>query len=243
MEYFFLDYKTSLLLANVVPDGFINVDSISLIDAIISLFFASIFGWLITNSYKYSSSSIYGGRQITSSIIPLTLIVCVIITVVKSSLALSLGLVGALSIVRFRTPIKDPEDLIYLFISIVTGLGFGANQNLYTSIGISLILLLLASRSLIRNKRYLKLKHGEEFNLNLEWESNLEQISVAGIIDIVSKTCSEISLIRFDNSKLQKNLILQINLKETENIENLIKDISILNPEISSQIFNSSLEY
>ena len=50
----------------------------------------------------------------------------------KSSLALSLGLVGALSIVRFRTPIKEPEELAYLFISIAMGLGLGANQILAT---------------------------------------------------------------------------------------------------------------
>ena len=55
-----------------------------------------------------------------------------IITVVKSSLALSLGLVGALSIVRFRTPIKEPEELAYLFIAIAMGLGLGANQTLPT---------------------------------------------------------------------------------------------------------------
>ncbi|MBJ22488.1 MAG: DUF4956 domain-containing protein [bacterium] len=51
-----------------------------------------------------------------------------IITVVKSSLALSLGLVGALSIVRFRTPIKEPEELAYLFMAIAIGLGLGADQ-------------------------------------------------------------------------------------------------------------------
>ncbi len=51
-----------------------------------------------------------------------------IITIVKSSLALSLGLVGALSIVRFRTPIKEPEELAYLFLAIAMGLGLGANQ-------------------------------------------------------------------------------------------------------------------
>ena len=55
-----------------------------------------------------------------------------IITVVKSSLALSLGLVGALSIVRFRTPIKEPEELAYLFIAIAMGLGLGAAQTLPT---------------------------------------------------------------------------------------------------------------
>ena len=56
------------------------------------------------------------------------MIVTLIITVVKSSLALSLGLVGALSIVRFRTAIKNPEELIFLFLCIAIGVGLGANQ-------------------------------------------------------------------------------------------------------------------
>lgn len=64
----------------------------------------------------------------------------VIITIVKSSLALSLGLVGALSIVRFRTPIKEPEELAYLFLSICAGLGFGAGQREIVSLGIVSIL-------------------------------------------------------------------------------------------------------
>src|SRR5438034_11247986 len=51
-----------------------------------------------------------------------------IITVVRSSLALSLGMVGALSIIRFRTPVKEPEELAYLFLAIATGLGFGADR-------------------------------------------------------------------------------------------------------------------
>ncbi len=55
-----------------------------------------------------------------------------LILVVKTSLALSLGFVGALSIIRFRTPIKEPEELIYLFLSIGLGLGYGANQTLIT---------------------------------------------------------------------------------------------------------------
>lgn len=63
-----------------------------------------------------------------------------IITVVKSSLALSLGLVGALSIVRFRTPIKEPEELAYLFLAIAMGLGLGANQPLPTIVAALTIL-------------------------------------------------------------------------------------------------------
>ena len=52
-----------------------------------------------------------------------------VIAVVKSSLALSLGLVGALSIVRFRTPIKEPEELAYIFLAIALGLCLGADQS------------------------------------------------------------------------------------------------------------------
>ena len=60
----------------------------------------------------------------------------IVITIVKSSLALSLGLVGALSIVRFRAAIKEPEELVYLFLIISTGLGCGAGQIKITFIGI-----------------------------------------------------------------------------------------------------------
>ena len=62
---------------------------------------------------------------------------------VKSSLALSLGLVGALSVIRFRTPIKEPEDLAYLFLSIALGIGYGAIQIYATSIIFIIIILIL----------------------------------------------------------------------------------------------------
>jgi hypothetical protein len=242
MHFYLLAEKTTSNINNIISPNSIQIDSFNFIDSVISLFFAFIFGWLISNSYKYSSGSIYGGRQINSSILPLTLTVCVIITVVKSSLALSLGLVGALSIVRFRTPIKDPEDLIYLFLAIVAGLGFGSNQNVYTAIGIGLILFILAIRSFIRTKRNYKLNFGEEFNLNIEWDHD-ENLTVSEIIDIVSRTSSKISLIRFDKLNSKKALILQISLKEKVNIETVINDISNFKPSISTQIFNASMEY
>lgn len=72
------------------------------------------------------------------------LITILIITVVKSSLALSLGLVGALSIVRFRTPIKEPEELAYLFMAIAIGLGLGANQTMLTLVASPIILAVMA---------------------------------------------------------------------------------------------------
>lgn len=71
----------------------------------------------------------------------ITLITMLVISVVKSSLALSLGLVGALSVIRFRTAIKDPEELGFLFLSIATGLGLGADQRAVTVTGVLFVLL------------------------------------------------------------------------------------------------------
>ena len=74
--------------------------------------------------YENKSSSLSGKFHVGIVIPILSQITFLIILIVKSSLALSLGLIGALSIVRFRTPIKEPEELIYLFFSIAIGIGF-----------------------------------------------------------------------------------------------------------------------
>ena len=82
--------------------------------------------------FLFNNKSIFSSNQISHVIPLLSIITFLVISVVKSSLALSLGLVGALSIIRFRTPIKNPEELIYLFMSLSLGIGFGANQILIT---------------------------------------------------------------------------------------------------------------
>jgi uncharacterized membrane protein YhiD involved in acid resistance len=94
--------------------------------------------------FKYFGSTL-SNREEFSQVCPFILLTTIlIITVVKSSLALSLGLVGALSIVRFRTPIKEPEELAYLFIAIAMGLGLGADQRVPTLVAGLLILVVMA---------------------------------------------------------------------------------------------------
>ena len=104
--------------------------SIVLLNLLLCMTLVSFVGWF----YKKFSRSL-GGKTHVGAILPLIgLTVFMVITVVKSSLALSLGLVGALSIVRFRTPIKEPEELGYLFLTIAIGLGFGAGFSMHTVI-------------------------------------------------------------------------------------------------------------
>jgi hypothetical protein len=106
---------------------------------------------LLLSAVVQRFSRIIGDRsQYTLVFLALMPTMVLIITVVKSSLALSLGLVGALSIVRFRTPIKEPEELIYLFLAIAVGLGLGANQTLPTALAFLFVLLVIVGAGMLR---------------------------------------------------------------------------------------------
>ncbi|MCP4427507.1 MAG: DUF4956 domain-containing protein [Chloroflexi bacterium] len=106
------------------------------IDLLLSIVLSSVVAWFYTSYGK----SLSNRAKFAQTLPVLALITVLIISVVKSSLALSLGLVGALSIVRFRTAIKEPEELVYLFMAIAIGLGLGADQRWPTALAIFIIL-------------------------------------------------------------------------------------------------------
>lgn len=109
--------------------------------------------FLTRTIYIRFGSSLANKSSFSRIFIPLTLTTLLIIGVVKSSLALSLGLVGALSIVRFRTAIKDPEELIYLLICIAIGLGLGAEQTKLTVAVVVVTLCVLMVNTYLSNRR------------------------------------------------------------------------------------------
>ena len=115
-----------------------NID-VSTFQFFINLLLCAIFSHILSFIYQKYGDSLSNRVIFSRNFIPLALTTSIII-MVKSSLALSLGLVGALSIIRFRSAIKEPEELSYLFMSIALGLGFGANQVFITSVGFLVII-------------------------------------------------------------------------------------------------------
>ena len=110
---------------------------------------ALVVGQVIAWHYERFAQVLSNKRKFARMFAFIAATTALMITIVKSSLALSLGLVGALSIIRFRTPIKEPEELAYLFLAIAVGLGFGADQRVVTPVVAVLVLLFLAARSMI----------------------------------------------------------------------------------------------
>jgi hypothetical protein len=129
------------------PDAPLNI-TLLLLNLAVGVVFA-----LILRAHFRRFGSTLSNREEFAQVFPFVLLTTVlIITIVKSSLALSLGLVGALSIVRFRTPIKEPEELAYLFIAIAMGLGLGANQTLASIVAGLVILGVMAVLGTARNR-------------------------------------------------------------------------------------------
>ena len=117
---------------------------LSVVALVVSLAIGAVLSIILRWHFERFGSTL-SNRSEFAQVFPLIVLTTVlIITVVKSSLALSLGLVGALSIVRFRTPIKEPEELAYLFIAIGIGLGLGADQHVATTVAAAIILSIVA---------------------------------------------------------------------------------------------------
>ncbi len=122
----------------------------------------------------------FSNRRELAQVFPLIVLATVlIISIVKSSVALSLGVVGALSIVRFRTAIKEPEELAYLFLAIAIGIGLGAGELVVTLLATLMIMVVLIMRSLPLPGR----KAGQNLYLNVELAQAEEHQAVLRSLD------------------------------------------------------------
>lgn len=127
---------------------------------------AALLSWLLSLYYNKYGRAIGNRSKFSNNFILLALTTMLIIYIVKSSIALSLGLVGALSIVRFRAAIKDPEELTYLFLVIGIGLGMGANQSGITILAFVLIMALLILKSSTQKNKLKSLDNQMVFNVS-----------------------------------------------------------------------------
>lgn len=118
-------------------------DIINPISLVVNLIVCTSLSMAIAAFYVRYGNAVSNRARFAANFVPLALTTMSIMVVVKPSVALSLGLVGALSIVRFRAAIKDPEELTYLFLTIGVGLATGADQPLIAIIVVLFILLFL----------------------------------------------------------------------------------------------------
>ncbi|MCF0106397.1 MAG: DUF4956 domain-containing protein [Holdemanella sp.] len=131
-----------------------NIAAVSLIDMVITIVLAFIIGLFIFFVYKKTYQGVMYSSSFGVTLIALTMITSQVILAVTSNVVLSLGMVGALSIVRFRTAIKEPLDIAFLFWSIAAGIILAAGMiplALFGSIIIGVILLIFVNKKTYKN--------------------------------------------------------------------------------------------
>lgn len=225
-------------LENFFLNSNIQIDFANFITAII---LSLILAYLVKFTYVRVSRSLNDKEHFSEIFVPLAIITTLVITVVKFSLALSLGLVGALSIVRFRAAIKEPEELVYLFFIIAIGLANGANQFLLSIIATILTILILILRKIYNDKK-------NSDNLS-ESSTNILQIQLLNekessdlLIKELKKSVNYLNLKSYSSEKdlRQYNFWFDVDQKNLNDLLMNIEKLTSKNKDIKIQIYSRS---
>ena len=206
----------------------------------VAILLSLILAYLVKLTYIKVGRALNDKNYFSDTFIPLAIITTLVITVIKFSLALSLGLVGALSIVRFRAAIKEPEELVYLFFIISIGLANGANQFLLSIIATVIILSFLLIRSIYLNKK--------SNNGNFNSDSNILNVIILNqgkknIEDIINQLKPNFRYLKLKSANIEKTQSSYVFWYESdhEELEVLLKNISKLSDEnVSISIYSKS---
>lgn len=152
---------------DILKKSFLNdfmFGNLSVIDILLGLLTAFIAGALIYIVYKYTYKGVLYSPSFNATLLVMTMITCLVIMTISTNVVLSLGMVGALSIVRFRTAIKDPMDVVFMFWAIAAGISSGAGLYFLTFIGAVVIggVLIVLSRKKHTDTLYLLVIHYTE---------------------------------------------------------------------------------
>jgi len=204
--------------------------AINLETFIISVLISIFLSFLVQQFYKRFSTTLSNKEEFSKNFVILAATTTIIITIVKSSLALSLGLVGALSIVRFRAAIKEPEELVYLFLIISIGLGCGAGQFQIIIIGIFIILILIFLYSKSTNKN--KIKNLDKLSLSIICNFNAKEKEIEHLKNLLLKKSNYIKLISLVKSDNNTTLNFQIQIKNFQSLNSVINSIQKKNVKV-----------
>ena len=188
----------------------------------LNLFFAAILSFFVQLFYIKYSSTLSNKYDFSKNFIVLGVTTTIVITIVKSSLALSLGLVGALSIVRFRAAIKEPEELVYLFLIIAIGLGCGAGQIKIVIVGIVFSLIIILIHSKFYNS---KNKFSEILNIAISKDDSVSEEEINKIVDNMKKYVKKLDLISMTKTKDNTTINFDLLVKNFNQLTSLINEL------------------
>jgi|TARA_B100001971_G_scaffold108778_1_gene99929 uncharacterized membrane protein YhiD involved in acid resistance len=166
--------------------------NVPVVNFLINLMAVTVLSYLLSRVYQRYGENLSNRELFGRNFVLISMTTMLIISIVKSSLALSLGLVGALSIVRFRAAVKEPEELSYLFLCIAIGLGMGADQGIITMLAFVIIVSVIIFRNHFKPEQSI-----QNFYLTV-YNNNSDKVRLDKIVSIIKENCLAVDLTRFD---------------------------------------------
>ena len=196
---------------------------VSLGEGILILILSAIAGLIIRYFFYKYGDSMSSRRAFGNTILLITISVASLIAVVKSSLALSLGLVGALSVVRFRTAVKEPFNLAFILLAICIGISIGASQFSFALLITILGCIVTASLSKYR-KRFNNPGNVDDLDsisISLKKGANLELLYSIFNEEVETYNIKNLT----ENSNEEVNITFRASISNIKNLEKLRKNI------------------
>lgn len=200
LQMFFADNGSGVLFSNFV----------------LNLFLAAALSYGVGLIYIKYGAALSNRKAFANNFVLVAVTTMLVISIVQTSLALSLGLIGALSIVRFRAAIKDPEELSYLFLTIAVGLGLGANQRLITITTVGIILAFLVVRR--SAKQDLQGHWGQDLYLTVSTHAT-HVLTLDKVTDVVDANCTQVQMKRADTSDEMLEAMFLVEFNETASLQ------------------------
>ena len=216
----------------------ISIDNtFSISNYIINIVLCASLLFVLSLVYKKFGNSISNRGQLAKVLILVGLTTFIIISIVKSSLALSLGLVGALSIVRFITAIKEPEELGYFFIAIATGLGMGANQLLPTIIGLAMVIIIIV----LFRKNIFKDTLTQNLLITTQIKQENQTNTTEKIAEIINQHASQVEVKRINYAKQEMDLNFLVKVSSLEKLNTIQHNLKEIDKGMSITFLDNTI--
>jgi uncharacterized membrane protein YhiD involved in acid resistance len=197
----------------------VDLFSPTVIDILINFGVSLLCSFVISLVYRFTYRGPGYSNSFVLSIVYLSLIISLVIMVIGNNLARAFGLVGALSIIRFRTAVKDTIDIVYIFFGLAVGMAAGVGYHKVAFVGTAFITLVL----IVSSKMNVDIFRGEQFLLQIQYADD----DMTPVKDIMHDFCSKFELINVKSPAAGglREFSYYINLKRKKDYLDFVKEV------------------
>lgn len=179
-----------------------NNTNISVAEVAIGLIMSVLLAFFIYFVYKKTYTGVMYSKNFNVTLLLITVITTMVMMIIGSNLALSLGMVGALSIIRFRTAVKDTKDSAYIFWAIAVGISCGSGIYSIAILGsiVIAIILFFISKDILDDSTYLVIVHGAE------------ELDEQKVTETVKKYCKKVNLKMKNITSVSSDITYEVSL-------------------------------